>query len=336
MDTEEEELTREMAEVIGRHGDWTAMSIQLSKDVNTLNPPRGDTRLTRFLQLAKDFSPVPLAETRVLDLACLEGHYAIEFAMQGAEVVGIEGREDNIAKAEFARNALGLNRLSFVQDDVRNLSLERYGMFDIVLCSGILYHLDVPDVFKFAEQIGRVCRGFVIVDTNFSLKDSTSVEYKGTRYHGWFYKEHEKRSTKQERLRHVWASLENVQSYWLTRPSLYNLLSHAGFTSVLECHVPTKLDMPFDRITLVGVKGEPVQILSSPATAAIEPSSWPESRPFRASQDHGFWSTNKKRIKASIPDAIRAPLKRLRDLVRGKTAPDPTQPWTWTDPWKRK
>jgi 2-polyprenyl-3-methyl-5-hydroxy-6-metoxy-1,4-benzoquinol methylase len=334
--TDQDGLKRKMAEVVGLHGEWTAMSIQLGENLNTLEPPRVDTRLTRFVQLAKDFSPIPLAETRVLDLACLEGLYAIEFALHGAEVVGIEGREDNIAKAQFAKDALGLDRLSFVQDDVRNLSPERYGMFDIVICSGILYHLDTPDMFQFAEQIARVCRRFAIVDTNYSLKDATSVEYKGHHYHGWYYREHEQRSTPEERLEHLWSSIDNVKSYWLTRPSLFNLLANIGFTSVLECHVPAKLDMSMDRITLVAIKGEPSEVLSSPATAALESERWPEERPVRVSQSHDFWSENKERITSLIPGVIRTPLKQLRDRFRGPKESHSFQPWTWSEPWKRR
>ena len=84
-----------------------------------------------------------------LRFSLFRGHYAIEFAMQGATVVGIEGRESNVQKAIFAKDILNLENLTFYQDDVRNLSAEKYGQFDIVLCSGILYHLDSSDVFPF-------------------------------------------------------------------------------------------------------------------------------------------------------------------------------------------
>ncbi|MBC1220039.1 bifunctional 2-polyprenyl-6-hydroxyphenol methylase/3-demethylubiquinol 3-O-methyltransferase UbiG, partial [Nostoc sp. UCD120] len=85
---------------------------------------------------------------RILDLGCLEGLYSIGLALHGATVVGIEGREVNFQKAKFAKECLGLNNLEFIQDDVLNLSPEKYGYFDIVLCCGILYHLNVPEVFN--------------------------------------------------------------------------------------------------------------------------------------------------------------------------------------------
>jgi 2-polyprenyl-3-methyl-5-hydroxy-6-metoxy-1,4-benzoquinol methylase len=67
----------------------------------------------------------PISQARVLDLACLEGHYAIEFALHGAEVTAIEIREANIAKARYAKEQMGLGRLRLVQDDVRNVSVEK-------------------------------------------------------------------------------------------------------------------------------------------------------------------------------------------------------------------
>jgi 2-polyprenyl-3-methyl-5-hydroxy-6-metoxy-1,4-benzoquinol methylase len=57
--------------------------------------------------------------------------------MHGAEAVGIEFREESLAKARFAKDYFGLDRFSFYQDDVRNLSREKYGEFDVVICPEI-------------------------------------------------------------------------------------------------------------------------------------------------------------------------------------------------------
>ena len=160
-----------LEQVREKYGEWTAMSIHLGSGVHTLQPAP-DARLRRIVQVACDLARKPLSQLRVLDLACLEGHYAIEFAMHGAEVVGIELREQNLTKAQFVKDHLGLDRLSLYRDDVRNLSPEKYGLFDIVICSGILYHLDAPDVFHFVKRIYDVCTHFAIIDTQIACVPS--------------------------------------------------------------------------------------------------------------------------------------------------------------------
>jgi hypothetical protein len=97
------------------------MSIHLGGDTYTL-PPAPDTRLRCLVQVTSDLAGKPLSQLLVFYLACLEGHYAIEFAMQGAEAAGIEYRAESVAKARFVRDYLDLDRLTFYQDDVRNLS----------------------------------------------------------------------------------------------------------------------------------------------------------------------------------------------------------------------
>ena len=76
---------------------------------------------------------------RVLDLACLEGMTAIEFAKRGATTVGVEIRDHHLDKARMVADALGLDKSSFSTDDIRNVTPDKYGTFDIVICSGILY-----------------------------------------------------------------------------------------------------------------------------------------------------------------------------------------------------
>jgi len=165
------------------------MSIKLPGGAYT-REPAVDHRLKRILQVCGDIVGKPLAQCRVLDLACLEGHYALEFAAHGSEVVGIEGRAASVAKCNFARDALGFDRAVFHQDDVRNLSVAKYGVFDIVICSGLLYHLPAHDAWALIRAMHDVCRGIVVVDTFIALADRVSVELDGTSYHGHVYGEH--------------------------------------------------------------------------------------------------------------------------------------------------
>lgn len=264
-----EQIQHEQQAIVDRFGAWTAHNIQLFDDIYTIgNQIVGDeVKLRRITQLVADIARKPLSELRVLDLACLEGLYGIELARHGAEVVGIEGREANLAKAQFVKEVLALERLTLIQDDVRNLSVQQHGYFDGVLCLGILYHLEVPDVFLFLERLSEVCQGFVVIDTHISTTAERSYLHNGKTYWGASYQEHAPESSLNDRAKNLWASLDNVTSFWFTRPSLYNMLSHLGFTSIYECYYPPEIDKQPDRLTLLAIKGQPQTFHSAPLLA---------------------------------------------------------------------
>ena len=251
--------------VIEKHGPWTAMAIKLPDGTYT-RPPAPDHRLRRILQVASDMVGKPLSQCRVLDLACLEGHYGIEFALHGSEVVGIEGREASIAKCEFVKRELELGRIQFFQDDVRNLSSAKYGVFDIVICSGLLYHLPPRDAWGLLQSMYETCKGIVIIDTFISLSSQKTVEIDGSTYHGHIYQEHSETDTAEEKLKKLWASLDNNASFWFTEPSLMNMLARAGFSSSYDVLTPTMPGNLRDRKTYVAVKGSRMEVLSSDET----------------------------------------------------------------------
>jgi SAM-dependent methyltransferase len=264
--------------LIERHGPWTGHDVQLAEGVWTRGSAPGDApRLRRVLQLARDLSARPLSELRVLDLGCLEGTYAVEFPLHGAEVVGIEGREANIAKARLAKETLGLQRLELVRGDVRELDPARHGSFDVVLCLGLLYHLDAADVFAFLERLRAVCRGLLVVDTHVGLSARRAHAHRGRTYHGHAFVEHSRRASGDEREASLWASLDNPESFWPTRASLLNALRHSGFTSVLQCEVPAVPGLPRDRLTLVACAGEQVELRAVPSANAAPAPDVPEA-----------------------------------------------------------
>jgi SAM-dependent methyltransferase len=258
-------LNSAVEDIVREHGPWTAMAIKLA-DGSYTREPVPDYRLRRLLQVAQDMVGKPLAECRVLDLACLEGHYAIEFAMHGAETLGIEGRAASVAKCEFARRDLGLERARFEQNDVRHLSRDTHGVFDIVICSGLLYHLPARDAQALIAAMYDTCSRLLIIDTFISLEGRNAVDIDGVERRGHFYGEHDPNESAKEREGKLWASLDNDASFWFTEPSLMNMLAAAGFTSVidvLEPYMPRNLR---DRKTYVAVKGERATVLSSEAT----------------------------------------------------------------------
>lgn len=239
------------------------------------------TRLKRVMQIAGDVSLKPLSECRVLDLGCLDGIFSVEFALRGAQITGVEIRDANLKKAEFVKEAHGLDNLRFVKDDVRDVSRSKYGSFDIVVCSGILYHLNTPGVFTLVENMAEMAERLVIIDTHISLKPSATARHGGRTYHGHFNREHAETDSREVKEKRLLASIDNNQSFWLTRPSLVNILGHVGFSSVYECFNPPHLNFGrpglecVDRCTFLAVKGRRCELLTSPAANRLE-EDWPE------------------------------------------------------------
>jgi 2-polyprenyl-3-methyl-5-hydroxy-6-metoxy-1,4-benzoquinol methylase len=330
-------IRKRMEAVHQEHGEWTAMAIHLGDGLYTTPKPAQDHRLRRLVQVAQDVSRKPLDQCRVLDLACLEGHYAVEFAARGAEALGIEGRLANHAKCEFTKEVMGLDKLSFARDDVRNLSRETYGSFDVVICSGILYHLDAPDVFRFVEAIGEVCSGITLIDTYVSVRDEVSFEFKGKTYHGRYFEERPADHSDRQHQAAAWASIDNARSVWITRASLYNLLCDVGFTSVMEVHLPPHPDVTADRITLVAIKGVPAEIRTSPVTAEAVTPRGAESptTALHPSQYHAVLLRQK--LKHYLPTPLVRAFQIVKRTIKGKPAPkDHDNPWEWEIPWKKR
>jgi SAM-dependent methyltransferase len=298
-----EEIEAKKREIIKRFGPWTAHNIHLGGEVYTMDRRLvGDEiRLKRVVQIVSDVAGKSLSGLRVLDLACLEGLFAIELSQQGAKVLGIEGRIANIEKARFAKEVLSIDGLDLCHDDVRNLCADQYGKFDVVLCLGILYHLTVPDVFSFLERVFEVCTGFAVIETEVTPAPEQCYINDGRQYWGKMRPEHSENSTPQERAESRWASLDNLASFCFTRPSLYNILSHVGFTSVYECHNP-RVDKGSGRLTILAIKGRNQALESSPLARWLPEDNWPE---------RGKIYTNAVKIGRLLPSSLQRQLARM-------------------------
>lgn len=286
-----DQIRRGRQEVIDRYGPWSSHSVYLGDDLYTRDEPSEDApRLRRIAQVVADLAGQPIKTLRVLDLASLEGLFAIEFALRGAEVLAIEGREANLEKARFAKDVHGLDNLDLVLGDVRDLSASEHGTFDVVLCLGILYHLDDDDVFELMEKVSEVCRGFAVIATHISPAASEERSWKGQKYSGQHIREHAAAATHDEKLAARWYSLDNERAFHLTKPSLYNLVENVGFTSLYECLNPFHTQWA-NYVTLVAVKGERQALMASPKTPSSPEEAWPE-HPERhiVEADTKFWT----------------------------------------------
>ncbi len=244
-------------------------------------------RARRTLQTICDAARKPLAECRIVDLGCAHGQYTLELARRGATALGIEGRAAWIDRANESKRSLGLSNATFVQDDARNLSPEKYGTFDIVICSGLLYHLNSPDIFELMQAMYDTCTDFTLIDTEIALHPVAQTSWRGRTYHGLRYQEHAPESDRATRTASLGASLEEEQSFWLTLPSLLNALQHVGFTSVVQMRNPLDnlyvngtFRMHQSFVGLLAFKGRPIgEFVGMGEKTEFE--DWPEDeRPF--------------------------------------------------------
>jgi SAM-dependent methyltransferase len=301
-------VREELQRVVGQYGGWTDHNIKVAPDIYTIDRRPVSPKLRRIVQIVSDLSGKELSGLRVLDLGCLEGGYAIEFAMHGAEVVAVEGREANIAKARVVKTLLHLDNLTLHHDDVRNLSLETWGSFDVVLCLGVFYHIDAPALFCFAERIATVCTRLAVFDTEVSVRACRSYKHRDRVYSGRDVIEHDPRSSPEERLQELWGSLDNQTSTWLTKPSLLNLLHICGFSSVYECNVPIEPRKRDDRLTIVAIKSQLVTIKS--VDEGVTPAFWLlESGKKRFNVEQRWVYAIRRQVTLKVPRAVRAAAK---------------------------
>ena len=162
----------------------------------------------------------------------------------------------NLRKGELAKEMLSLGNISFYLDDVLNVSTERYGKFDVILCLGLRYHIDSSKLFGFVQNLQRMCDRVVIFDTHISTEDDNIEEiyHNGRQYSGAHRMEHAPNATDVEKHKQKWASLHNNFSFWPTFSSLTNMLADVDFTSILEIHHPYHISYK-NRLMLAAICG---------------------------------------------------------------------------------
>jgi 2-polyprenyl-3-methyl-5-hydroxy-6-metoxy-1,4-benzoquinol methylase len=217
-------------------------------------------------RLLRVIYPEGLQGRSIVDIGCLEGGFATEFARLGMISTGIEVRDSNFQNCLKVKAGTNLPNLNFIRDDATNIA--NYGPFDAVFVCGLLYHLDRPK--QFLADVARVCRRVVILETHIARTELTpsvatyhlSEVMENEGLPGRWYPEYDVPTPDQlERLK--WASWSNDRSFWIQKEYLLQLLKDLGFDLVLEqfdcdndiaTQWTTGWRKAHDRVLLVGIK----------------------------------------------------------------------------------
>lgn len=179
-----------------------------------------------------------LAGKTALDLGCLEGGLSLELRRAGLTVLGVEGRTENYEKCLLIRaHYAALGGLEFVQSDVRAFQPKR--TFDVVVCSGLLYHLDAPAAYIGELGCLTASGGMLYLDTHVapeedslaasefagSLSPVKTATVDGIRIR---YREYSEDVALPE------SSIGNPHSVWMDSSSHLEVMFAAGFNRIFE------------------------------------------------------------------------------------------------------
>ena len=223
-----------------RTASFVAHNIPLGAGIGTRpgEPLISETGRARALRDALELF-AGKARTAV-DLGCLEGGLSFELRRAGLEVLGVEGRAENFAKCLLIKDFYqALGGLDFLLSDVR--AFEPAQAFDVVVCSGLLYHLDDPA--SYIGKLGQLTKpgGMLYLDTHVApaeddLAQSAFVAelsaFKSTRSGDCEIRYREYR----ENVALPESSIGNAVSLWMDTASHLQLLARAGFGRVFELH----------------------------------------------------------------------------------------------------
>lgn len=208
---------KSVAELFAEHGTWISRFVINGKTYGGTFDAVTDPRLALF------WRAFPEAKT-ILELGSLEGGHTIGLALAPGvrRVLGVEGREKNLAKARLALRLMKAQKAELVQADLEIADLKTFGTFDAVFCSGLLYHLPAP--WKLIEQFPAVSP-HLFLWTHYCHDEQADTGLAGFR--GRIQSE----GGADEPLSGL-----SADSFWPTLGSLIKMLTTVGFSTVHLLH----------------------------------------------------------------------------------------------------
>jgi len=146
----------EIANKISQFSNWY-QTIEVAPGIFT--PGRRNCQeILNMLDLPTDCSGL-----RVLDIGASDGFFSIALEKRGASEITAIDRLDSEKSGFPILKEIFDSKVNYVNESVYNISSERYGKFDIVLCLGVFYHLRHP--LLALERIREVTKDLLYLES---------------------------------------------------------------------------------------------------------------------------------------------------------------------------
>ena len=160
---------QEIRDGIQSHGPWFyRFEFEGGLETTTLLPPSVadifETRRQMVNSVVDGYFGARLAEVECLDIGCHEGFYSLEMARKGVRrVVGIDAREENLSRARFVAEAMGVRSIEYRWGRVETLAADVSHKFDLTLFLGLLYHVEDP--MRCLREVAAVTGEMCVIET---------------------------------------------------------------------------------------------------------------------------------------------------------------------------
>jgi ubiquinone/menaquinone biosynthesis C-methylase UbiE len=159
-------ITKDQIEELNANGPYS-MAIWKSGEISVGNEEGLAGRSEYFVNLIrqsilKNFTLEELKKFSILDIGCNDGWVLHQLSdLPFLKMVGIEPREKNIKKGCKVREILKLN--NSVEYRLGNIESLEGESFDIVICAGVLYHVEsIPVALR---KVRQACKRMVFIES---------------------------------------------------------------------------------------------------------------------------------------------------------------------------
>ena len=122
-----------------------------------------DTRLQMVNTTVIQYFGDRLGGLECIDIGCHEGFYSLAMARLGMRVHGVDGRDENLGRARFVADALGVTDVTYRKGRVETLAADEGRQYDLTLFLGVLYHVEDPMLCL--RQVADVTHEMCVIET---------------------------------------------------------------------------------------------------------------------------------------------------------------------------